>query len=319
VSQSAVSRCFKPGASVSKKMRERVMKAVSELGYTPNAIARGLITRRSNMVAVIISNLNFYPEVLSELSARFTERDVHVLLFTLEHESDVSRVLDQVWQYQVDGVIAAAHLSVEQIEQFQKRHVPVVFYNRSYRDMPVSSVCCDQIEGERQLVNRLAESGLHQSFAVISGPTDSVVSMQRTEGAIDRLGNFGVKDISQAAGDYTYQSGRRAIQVVMQERGNVPDAIICANDMMAMGVMDELRYHLDLDVPGDVSVVGFDGVRAAGWASFDLATIEQPVESMTGAAVSMLMDRVDNDEVPPEKRTFSGVLRIGGTIRGSPG
>ena len=315
VSQSAVSRCFKPGASVSKKMRERVMKSVRELGYTPNAIARGLITRRSNMVAVIISNLNFYPEVLSELSNRFSERGVHVLLFTLDHESDVSRILDQVWQYQVDGVIAAAHLDPDQIEQFTERQIPLVFYNRSYQDVPVSSVCCDQVEGERMLVNLLAGNARHSSFAVIGGPADSVVSMQRTRGAIERLRGLGISDISEAAGDYSYQSGRRALQQVIEERGGVPDAVICANDMMAMGVMDELRYHLDLDVPGDVSVVGFDGVRAAHWSSFDLATVEQPVESMTEAAVSMLMERIDNGALPPEKRTFSGVLRAGTTVR----
>lgn len=315
VSQSAVSRCFKPGASVSKKMRERVMKSVRELGYTPNAIARGLITRRSNMVAVIISNLNFYPEVLSELSNRFTERGVHVLLFTLDYESDVARVLDQVWQYQVDGVIAAAHLEQGQIEQFAERQIPLVFYNRSYQDVPVSSVCCDQVEGERMLVNLLVSRGQHQSFAIIGGPADSVVSMQRTRGAIDRLHSLGVSDITEAAGDYSYQSGRRALQQVVDARGSAPDAVICANDMMAMGVMDELRYHLDLDVPGDVSVVGFDGVRAAHWSSFDLATVEQPVESMTEAAVSMLMERIDNDAMPPEKRMFSGVLRAGSTVR----
>ncbi len=316
VSQSAVSRCFKPGASVSKKMRERVMKSVRELGYTPNAIARGLITRRSNMVAVIISNLHFYPEVLSEISERFSERGVHVLLFTLDHESDVTRVLDQVWQYQVDGVVAAAHLSAEQVAQFQERHIPLVFYNRSYQDLPVSSVCCDQVEGERQLVNLLVGSGNHRSFAVISGPADSVVSMQRTQGAIDRLRDLGVDDITEAAGEYSYQSGRRALLQIVESRGSAPDAVICANDMMALGVMDELRYHLELDVPGDVSVVGFDGVRAAHWASFDLATIEQPVESMAEAAVSMLMERIDNDALPPEKRTFSGVLRAGATVRG---
>ena len=175
VSQSAVSRCFKPGASVSKKMRERVMTAVKELGYTPNAIARGLITRRSNMVAVIVSNLNFYPEVVSELSARFTERGVHVLLFTLDHESDVSRTLEQVWQYQVDGVVAAAHLSPGEIATFEERNIPLVFYNRSYEDVQVSSVSCDQVEGERALINRLAGEGSHQSYAIITGPADSVI------------------------------------------------------------------------------------------------------------------------------------------------
>lgn len=315
VSQSAVSRCFKADASVSKKMRERVMKSVKKLGYHPNAIARGLITRRSNMVAVIVSNLNYYPEVLSELSARFSERGVHVLLFTLDHESDVGRILNQVWQYQVDGVVAAAHLTQEQIEGFSERNVPLVFYNRSYQDIPISSVSCDQGEGERSLVSLLAGNGQHKSFAVISGPADSVVSMQRTQGALDRLKDLGITDIVQAAGDYSYDSGRRAIMEIISAHSGVPDAVICANDMMAMGAMDGLRHNLGLDVPGDVSVVGFDGVRAAAWSSFDLATIQQPVESMTEAAVSMLLDRVDNYDLPPEKRLFSGVLRRGGSIR----
>jgi DNA-binding LacI/PurR family transcriptional regulator len=296
-------------------MRERVMKAVEELGYQPNAIARGLITRRSNIVGVIISNLNFYPEVLSELSARFTERGVHVLLFTLDHEGDASRILDQIWQYQLDGVLAAAHLEPGQIEQFNRRGVPLVFYNRSYRDVPVSSVCCDQVEGEHTLVSLLAGSGEHKSFAVVSGPADSVVSMERTQSAIEKLQSLGFKDITQVSGDYTYRSGRRAVQTLSEQLESVPDAIICANDHMAMGVMDELRYHFELDVPGDVSVVGFDGVRASHWSSFDLVTILQPVESMAEAAVSMLMDRVDNDGLPPEKRTFSGVLREGSSVR----
>ena len=83
VSQSAVSRCFKPGASVSKKMRARVMKAVDELGYQPNAIARSLISGRSNMAAVVISQKTtlYYPEILVELSQRMSERGVRVLLY----------------------------------------------------------------------------------------------------------------------------------------------------------------------------------------------------------------------------------------------
>lgn len=315
VSQSAVSRCFKPGASVSKKMRERVMKAVDELGYKPNAIARGLITRRSNMVAVIVSNLTFYPEVLTQLSARFDERGVHVLLFTLESESDVSKVIEQIAQYQVDGVLAAAHLNPDQIAEFQERDVPLVFYNRAYRDIPVSSVCCDQVEGERQLVSLLVERETHKSFAVVSGPTDSVVSMQRTQGALDRLAEQGINDIVRVTGDYSYASGARAIEEIVSTRGSMVDAVICANDMMAFGCMDAIRYRLELDVPGDVSVVGFDGVRAAGWSSFDLATIQQPVESMAEAAVAMLMERIENAHLPPEKRMFSGVLRQGTTIR----
>ncbi len=132
VSQSAVSRCFKPGASVSKKMRARVMKVAEDLGYQPNAIARSLITRRSNMVAVVISQQTnlYYPEVLVQLSQRFSERGVRVLLFTLEHESDIDVLYDQIFQYQVDGVVEAARLSGEQIDLMERRGIPFVFYNR---------------------------------------------------------------------------------------------------------------------------------------------------------------------------------------------
>ena len=101
VSQSAVSRVFQDGASASKAMRSRVMAAADKLGYRPNAIARGLITQRSNMVAVVISKLTnlYYPEVLVQLTQRFSERGVRVLLFALERESDTAEVLEPMLQY----------------------------------------------------------------------------------------------------------------------------------------------------------------------------------------------------------------------------
>ena len=142
VTQPTVSRSFKPGASVSVATRARVMKAAKALNYTPNAIARSLITRRSNMVAVMISDLtNLYsPEVLSELSQQFMKKGLRVLLFTLPHEADVDKILAQVWEYQVDGVVAAARLSPEQVAEFERRRIPLVLYNRSLRDRAVHSV-----------------------------------------------------------------------------------------------------------------------------------------------------------------------------------
>jgi DNA-binding LacI/PurR family transcriptional regulator len=311
VSQSAVSRCFKPGASVSKKMRDKVMTVAKELGFQPNAIARSLITRRSNMVAVIINNLTNlnYPELLVQLSRRFDERHVHVLLFTLEHESDVDKMLDQVWQYQVDGVISAARLSEEQVSFFEERGVPLVFYNRSFQDFPVSAICCNQEEGERLLVNKLHGAG-HRNFAVISGPGDSVVSNQRTQGALNRLKELGVTKVPVEEGDYGYDSGRIAFRHLMSKR-KPPDAILCANDVMAIGCMDAARHEFGLKIPEDISVVGFDGTSTGAWASYRLTTIDQPLEIMAEAAVNMLMERVENPELPPEKRTFSGVFLEG--------
>ena len=168
VSQSAVSRCFRPGLSISAKTRARVIAAARELGYQPNAMASGLITKRSNLVAVVISNLTnlYYPEVLAELTRRLSDRGIRVLLFTLQAESDVDAMLDQVWRYRVDGAIIAARLAPEQLRQFAKRGVPVVLYNRFGEGEAVSSVRCDSIGGEGLLVGRLVAAGRRHAMPV---------------------------------------------------------------------------------------------------------------------------------------------------------
>ena len=310
VSQSAVSRCFKQGASVSKKMRERVMKAAEELGYEPNAIARSLITRRSNLVAVLISNLTnlYYPEVLAELTQRFSDQGVRVLLFALRPGADKQETLRQIWPYRVDGVIAAAELSPDDVMEFEKRQVPLVFYNRHLSGSPVSSVCCDQEDGARQLVDGLYAAG-HRKFAIITGPEDSVVGIERKTATLERLEELGADDIPTVGGDYSYESGVAGMTKILD--GERPDAVVCVNDVMAIGALDTCRNKHGLRVPEDISVVGFDGVGPSQWSSYNLTTIRQPVRRMTEAAVSMLMAMIEDPETSPEKRVFSGVLKTG--------
>ncbi len=316
VSQSAVSRCFKPGASVSKKMRERVMRAADKLGYQPNAIARSLITRRSNLVGVILSDFTnlHYPEVLFELNQGFSKHGVHILLFTLRQERDIDEIIQQVFQYQVEGVVVASTLSLEQIDRFVKRNLPLLLFNRTIQDRSVNSVCCDQEAGERILVNSLVNTG-HKLFGLISGPEDSLVSVQRTFGARDRLARLGFDDVPIVQGDYTYESGEQGLRELMKHFDNGPDAVLCANDVMAVGCMDAARNEFSLRVPDDISIVGFDGIAPALWSGYDLTTIRQPVQQMAEAAVEMVMERVDHPDKTPEMRVFSGVLQSGNSAR----
>ena len=314
VSQSAVSRCFTPGASVAAATRDRIVKAANELGYRPNAIARSLITRRSNMVAIIVANIGFLPEFTALLSRGFGERGLHVLLFTLDHEADADRVIDQIQQYRVDGVVAAVQLPPQHVERLARRGTPLVSLNRFYPGQPVNIVACDQIEGERLLVDRLLAAG-HASFGVIQGPEDSAVSSQRVEEVLARLRAAGVHDVTLARGQFDYDSGRTALRALVAERGCAPEALICANDMMALGAMDAARHEFGLRVPGDVSIVGFDGVAQAGWSSYDLVTIRQPIGAMVDAAIEMLLARVASPGLTPERRMFSGALVEGSSAR----
>jgi DNA-binding LacI/PurR family transcriptional regulator len=101
----------------------------------------------------------------------------------------------------------------------------------------------------------------------------------------------------------------------VQKHGSPPDAVIAANDVMAIGCIDEARENYGLDVPDDISVVGFDGVGQARYAAYDVTTIRQPVHRMTESAASMLIERIENPELSPEKRAFSGSLIRGGSAR----
>ncbi len=315
VSQSAVSRCFAPTGSIAPATRARIVKAADELGYRPNALAQALISRRTNLVAVLISSLTAlnYPEVLAELSHQMLARDLRMLLFSLNTESDVDEVLDQVWRHSVDGVICAARLSDEQVRLFDDREVALVLYNRVADRADAASVGCDSVSGQRQLVDRLLAAG-HRRFAIVAGPADSYVGEERRRAALGRLDEAGITDVPVVRGDYGYESGAAALDELLAG-GDRFDAIVCVNDLMAIGVTDAARETFGLRIPEDVSVVGFDGSGPATWASYQLTSIRQPVRRMTEAAVTMLIERIEDPELPAERRLFNGQLIEGRSAR----
>jgi DNA-binding LacI/PurR family transcriptional regulator len=319
VSQSAVSRCFKPGASVSKTTYARVMQAAQDLDYTPNAAARSLITRRSNLVAVILSNLVtlYYPDVLSELSRHFSARGMQILLFSPPRGADLDQTLSEVWQHQVDGAVVAARLSVEQVAEFERRRVPFVLFNRSLRDRTLNAIVCDQVEAARIMVSRLASAG-HRRFAMIDGPADSMGAQDRRRGVAERLAELGLAAPLVVSGNYDYASGARGLREIVAQLGGAPDAVICGNDVMAIGCLDLARHELGIDVPGQLSVTGFDGIAPSSWLSYQLTTLRQPIQNMALASAEMLTGLINSDSAGPERRVFSATLVEGNTARIGP-
>lgn len=315
VSQSAVSRCFAPNASIAPAKREKILKVAAELGYRPNALAQALISKRTHLVAVLISNLTnlYYPEVLAGLSVSLNDRDIRVLLFNLRSESEVDEVIHQIWRHSVDGVIAAVRLSDEQIAEFADHRIPVVLYNRFASGGGAASVRCDSARGERELVSKLLESG-HRRFGIIAGPEDSFVGEERRMAAMAALGEAGLDNIPVVRGDYSYASGRTGMNALLDQLGDI-DAVICSSDLMAIGAMDAARIDCNRAIPDDISVVGFDGSGPATWESYRLTTIRQPVQRMTEASVAMLMERMEDPTAPAEQRLFSGELIVGESAR----
>ncbi len=314
VSQSSVSRSFRPGCTISPKMRDRVLSAAAELGYHPNALAQSLTTRRSNLVAILISNITnlTYPEMLSALTARLAQHGMRGLLFALESNLVPADALEQVWRFKVDGAIAIARLSDDQVLQFNDHGVPLILYNRISDVGSVGSVCCDSVRGAAILVDGLLAAG-HRRFGVIAGLANSHVGAERLRGTLDRLDTAGVPALAVVRGTYDHASGRDAFDRLIVETGTL-DAVVCANDLMAIGAIDAARDQ-GLRVPEDISIVGFDGVGPAEWGAYRLSTIRQPVERMVKAAVTMLLERVEDADQPAERRLFMGEFVRGHSAR----
>lgn len=317
-SQSAVSRVFTPGASVSPELRKRVMEAARTLGYRPNAIARTLITRRSRIVAVAMGYLNnqFYPDVLEALSSRFQERGYQILLFTGHQGQVADPVFEQVMRYQVDAIIlASTMLSSALARECRQAGVPVVMLNRTTGDPDVSSVTGDNERGGREVAQFLAAGG-HRRPAFIAGIEESSTSRDRERGFLAGLRGAGLGEPMRAVGHYTFDGAAAATRMLLKRKTR-PDAIFCANDHMAIACMEVARHEFGLSIPDDLSIVGFDDVGPARWHSFDLTSFSQPLEPMVDAAVSMVTDLLEDPALSARHAVIQGKLIVRGSARPS--
>ncbi|MGH7118417.1 MAG: LacI family DNA-binding transcriptional regulator [Acetobacteraceae bacterium] len=294
ISQSTVSRAFSPTASVSPAMRARVLQQAEWVKYQPNVIARSLSTRRTGIVGIVMANMTnpFYPEVLELLSRGLQEIGLRTLLFNVPPGHDVDAVLPLLLQYQVDAVVVtSATISSAMARDWTATGRSAVLFNRTVPEADIASVLCDNVGGARTLADHLVDSG-HRRVAYAAGRPDTSTNVDRERGFLERLAERGVPLYARAGGEeYDYASGCRAA-IALAPAG--PDCIFFANDIMALGGMDALRTTLGLHVPQDVSVVGFDDIEMAGWPTYELTTVRQPVQAMIDLTIQLVLDSLNN-------------------------
>lgn len=294
VSQAAVSRVFTPGASVSNEMRAKVMAAAKQLGYRPNAIARSLIQRSTRIIGlVMVRFMNpFYARLLQEFTGRLQALGYWTLLLNVAHGDELEKTLPAALQYQVDGlIVTSATLSSRLADECAQYGTPVVLFNRYSLDSNVNAVCCDNVRGGRLVADALANAG-HQRIAYIAGEPGSSTNQDRERGFTSWLQERGHEVAFVEQGDYSYESGYAAAKRLL-DRPDRPDALFCANDMMAMAALDVARCELNLRVPDDIAIVGFDDIQQASWPKYDLTTVRQPVERMVDATVELLLSAIE--------------------------
>lgn len=317
VSQSAVSRVFTPGASVSQKTREKVRAAATDLGYRPNILARSLITGQSRMIGLVVAYLDnqFYPDALEKLSHALKEKGYHVLVFMASQTAgDIDHVVDEILDYQVDGIIAASvAMSSVLADRCRAAGVPVVLFNRMQDDGHFSSVTSDNHAGGRLVARHLVASG-HRKFGYIAGWGGASTQRDREAGFVAELQEAGFGLADRQEGNFTFE-GAQASARAMFGRPDHPDAVFVANDHMAFAVMDVVRSELGLRVPEDVSVVGFDDVPAASWKAYDLTTVRQRANLMVAETVRAMLDQIGNPDAAPQHVAVEAPLIVRGSSR----
>lgn len=312
VSQSAVSRVFTPGASVSSKMAEKVQAAALELGYRPNILARSLITGRSKIIGLVVAYFEnqFYPEAVEKLSKSLQAEGYHVLIFMATLTADnVDQLLEELLDYQVDGIVmASVSMSSELTTRCHNEGVPVVLFNRSQDDERLSAVTSDNLAGGQRVAEFLVAGG-HKRISYVAGWEGASTQRDREYGFLKGLEEAGVSLFSREVGNFHFDLTQEAARR-MFSKPDLPDAVFVANDHMALAVMETIRSEFDLRVPEDVSIVGYDDVGLASWPSFLLTTVRQPSNRMVDATVTTLIGHINAGEISPRRVAIDGPLIV---------
>ncbi len=287
VSQAAVSRTFTEGASVSAKTRRKVIEAAEALGYRPSIIPRLMLSNRSSLIAVVSGGLYhpYYASVVERFTRAIQKDGSTVLLFCVDHGEYIDEIIPKILGYRVDGIISALSiLSAEAATSCAKMSVPVVLFNAKVQNDWVASICSDNVGGGRDIASLFIKRGAKR-FAYLGGKRGNMASDDRLAGYVGRLVEAGLTDVVIGYGNFSYEDGYRAA-CEMFSRPDRPDAIFCANDLMALATMEAGRTEFGLEIPAELMVAGFDDIPAAAWPSFSLTTIRQDGPRMVAEALA---------------------------------
>jgi DNA-binding LacI/PurR family transcriptional regulator len=299
VSRSLVSLVMRDSPKVSDVRRARVLAAAERLGYRPNAMARGLASRRTRTLGVLLNELHnpFYAEIMDGIEEAADEVGYRLLASTGGRlPRGESRAIDMLLEHRVDGlVLVGPRVRTAEIGM-AARQVPVVVVAREVRHPDVDWIANDELEGARLVIDHLTALG-HRRITHVDGGRGAGAGARRRayEHAMRTAGL--ATEIRVLAGEYSDAAGVRAAERLL-ESGALPTAIFAVDDILATGVIARLE-EAGLTVPDDVSVVGYDNTFLAALHHVSLTTIDQPRPAMGREAVRALVNRVEHGSTRP--------------------
>jgi LacI family transcriptional regulator len=310
VSTATVSRTINRVPTVDPQLAKKVWKVVDELGYYPNTQARALVLGRSRIFGLIVSEITnpFFPEIVQTFENLAVENNYEILLTSTVHdpkrmESSVRRMIER----RVDGVaILTFGMEESLIEYLRYRKVPLVFVDIG-PDVPgVANIRIDYLHGIRQAVQHLAALR-HTRIAFIAGPHELKSAIARRDAFQTAMGEIGLASDLIVTGDHRMEGGMKAFQE-LHALSSPPTAVLCSNDMTAIGVMRE-AFEQNVRIPDSLSVVGFDDIRLTEFTTPPLTTVQMSQHELAKIAFRALLQEVQQPH-PPERHTYELVTSL---------
>lgn len=315
VSQPTVSRALRGDSRIAVATRERVQTAARALGYSPDPIGRALSVGHSTRVGLVVTDLRnqFYSHLIAPMHDELERLGYELVLVTESSEGD--QVADHIAANGLCGAVLAT-TTVDSVVpvRLRDRGVPFVYFNRVASSVEADSVTTDPEPGMRELVDSLVSHG-HRTVGALFGPRNTSTGQQREEvlrslleehdivlpGRLTRYGAFDV------------EAGHAGCTELMAATTR-PTAIVCANDVVAFGALNAAA-ELGLDVPKDVSIVGFDDLPLSRWPLLNLTTVAYDIEELSRVAARQVVSRVTGGaDAPPRHEVLTSRLVVRGTL-----
>ena len=304
VSRAAVSRSFTDGASVSAKTRAKVEKAASELGYSPNLLARSLTTRKTQLIGLVSNNFHnpVFLQIFDLLTRGLQDLGLRPLLVNLSDEIDPARSVRMLRQYSVEGVIvASSHLPEGFARAFRDAGLPVVHaFGRATPTPDVHVVGIDNGLAGRMAAQTLIARG-YRRIGFMGGPDQASTTQDRLAGFVAAAGAQGVTPLVSFAGAYSFEAGRMEMARLL--RGAPAEAYFCGDDVLSIGALSAAQ-DAGLAVPGDLGIIGLNDMAMAGWQNIALTTIHQPFAAIVASSIELIVASFADPGAVPEVRLF---------------
>jgi LacI family transcriptional regulator len=313
VSIATVSRAVNHIPTVDPELAKRVWMAIDEVGYLPNTQARALVSGRSRMLGLIVSEITnpFFPELVQEFENLAVAQGYEVLIGSTNYEPERTELLiRRMLQRNVDGV-AVMTFGIEEnlVKKLVEREFPLVFVDAG-PDLPnIRVLKVDYGEGIREGVQHLAALG-HRRIAFITGPLRLRSAVARRDAFLRSMAELGLTVPAEhlVEGSHTMEGGIEAMEHLIA-LSELPTAVMCSNDMTAIGVLHAL-YRTTHNVPDDISVVGFDDIHLAQFMLPPLTTVEMSCKHLAAAAVEALRAGIERDHPKAAKTEWHIPTRL---------